>query len=114
MASKGPHDVQQIESGFDHAWREETWGTRRLSVAAQDVAVEEKSMSTWQAVRNNPAAICWSLVISTCVIMEGFDTALLGNFWAYPSFQRKFGDFVGVSETTRSGYQIPAAWQTGL
>jgi hypothetical protein len=45
-------------------------------------------MSTWQAVRNNPAAICWSLVISTCVIMEGYDTALLGNFWAYPSSQK--------------------------
>ena len=71
-------------------------------------------MSTWQAIRANPAAIAWSLLISTCVIMEGFDTALLGNFWAYPSFQRKFGDFVGVTSTTRSGYQIPPGWQTGL
>jgi SP family general alpha glucoside:H+ symporter-like MFS transporter len=114
MAEKAAEGNQQVENRFDQSWREEQWGSRRLSVAAQEVAVDEKSMTTWQAIRSHPAAICWSLVISTCVIMEGYDTALLGNFWAYPSFQRKFGDFVGVSNTTRSGYQIPAAWQTGL
>lgn len=36
------------------------------------------------------------------------------NFWAYPSFQRKYGSFVGVTETTKSGYQVSAAWQSGL
>jgi MFS transporter, SP family, general alpha glucoside:H+ symporter len=39
---------------------------------------------------------------------------LLGNFYAYPSFQRKFGDPVPVTEQTRSGYSLTAAWQTGL
>ena len=109
------NDVSQIEQqGADTAWRDENWGDRRLSVIANDAANQEKAMSVLEAVRSNPAAICWSLLISTCVIMEGFDTALLGNFWAYPAFQRKFGDYVGVTDTTKSGYQITAAWQTGL
>lgn len=46
--------------------------------------------------------------------MEGFDTNLLGNFWAYPSFQYKYGNYVGVSKTTKTGYQVTAAWQAGL
>ncbi|KAK9427007.1 general substrate transporter [Lipomyces doorenjongii] len=54
-------------------------------------------------------AIIWSLVISMCVIMEGYDTALIGNFFAYPSFARKFGTYIpGV------GYQLSAAWQAGF
>ena len=48
------------------------------------------------------------------VIMEGYDLILLGNFWAYPTFQRKYGEYVGVSDTTRSGYQLTPAWQAGL
>lgn len=39
---------------------------------------------------------------------------MLGNFYAYPSFQRKYGDFVGVTKQTPTGYSIPAKWQTGL
>lgn len=30
------------------------------------------------------------------------------------SFQIKFGDYVGVSDSTPSGYQLTAAWQSGL
>lgn len=48
------------------------------------------------------------------VIMEGYDTSLLGNFYAYPSVQIKFGNFVGVKLSTPSGYQLTAAWQLGL
>lgn len=114
MSSKDIGDPHHAEAQIDSMSTEKGYNDRRISVAAREIAVDEKAMTTKQAIRANPAAICWSLVISTCVIMEGFDTALLGNFWAYPSFQRKFGDFVGVTDTTRSGYQIPASWQTGL
>ena len=34
--------------------------------------------------------------------------------FAYPSFQRKYGNFVGVSDETPSGYQLTAAWQAGI
>ena len=46
--------------------------------------------------------------------MEGYDAILIGNFWAYPTFQKKYGRFVGVTETTKSGYQLTPAWQAGL
>lgn len=44
------------------------------------------------------------------IIMEGYDTQLLGNFWGYQAFRRKFGTYTGEE----NGYQISSAWQTGL
>ncbi|KAI5461809.1 general substrate transporter [Mariannaea sp. PMI_226] len=70
----------------------------------------EQRLSFLDGVRLYPKAIGWSLLLSTAVIMEGFDTALLGNFFAYPSFQKKFGHQVPGKDT----YQLSAAWQTGL
>lgn len=50
------------------------------------------------------------IVISSTVIMEGYDTSLLGNLWGLASFQRKFGEYLDAE----SGYQISSDWQTGL
>jgi MFS transporter, SP family, general alpha glucoside:H+ symporter len=88
MSEKQSQDIGHVEANgnFDRSWRDEKWGDRSLSVAAQDVASQEKDMTIWQAVQANPMAIFWSLVISTCVIMEGYDTNLLGNFYAYREF----------------------------
>ena len=91
MAEKDIHilDASHLEANgnFDRSWRDEQWGGRNLSVAAHDVAMEEKDMTVRQAIRTYPMAIFWSLIISTCVIMEGYDTNLLGNFFAYRKWQ---------------------------
>ncbi|KAK5087458.1 hypothetical protein LTR70_009195 [Exophiala xenobiotica] len=109
-------DVGHVEANgnFERSWREEKWGNRRLSVIAQDVALEEKNMTIPQAIKVYKKAILWCFAISCVVIMEGYDTNLLGNFFAYPSFQRRFGDRVPVTEQTPEGYSLSAAWQTGL
>jgi SP family general alpha glucoside:H+ symporter-like MFS transporter len=39
---------------------------------------------------------------------------LAGNFFAYPTFQRKYGNYVGVTKQTPTGYQVPAPWQAGV
>ena len=43
----------------------------------------EKELGPWEAVKAYPQAIGWALVMALCVIMEGYDTSLLGNFYAY-------------------------------
>ena len=92
-------NVETEDNGnFDRSWRDESWGNRALSTAAQATNDDEKNMTTREAIKIYKKAIMWSLVISTCVIMEGYDTNLLGNFYAYPSFQRKFGDPVKVTK----------------
>ncbi|KAI5363265.1 putative major facilitator, sugar transporter, major facilitator superfamily [Septoria linicola] len=52
--------------------------------------------------------------MSTTVFIEGYDTNLLSNFFAYPSFLIRYGDWVGVTSQTPNGYQLTAAWQAGL
>ncbi|KAF6832723.1 MFS maltose permease [Colletotrichum plurivorum] len=69
----------------------------------------EVNMSFLQAVRLYPAAVFWSVVFSTAVIMEGFDKTLLNNLYAYPVFQRRFGEL-----QPDGSYQLTSAWQTGL
>ena len=78
-------DHSEEENGnFDRSWRDEQWTHgRALSNAAQVVTIAEKDQSVWQAIQQNRMAIFWSLILSTCVIMEGYDTNLLGNFYAY-------------------------------
>ena len=34
----------------------------------------------------------------------------MGNFFAYPEFAKKFGNFYGGT----TGWQVSAPWQTGL
>jgi hypothetical protein len=43
----------------------------------------EKELGPWEAAKAYPNAILWALVMAACVIMEGYDTALLGSFFAY-------------------------------
>jgi SP family general alpha glucoside:H+ symporter-like MFS transporter len=42
--------------------------------------------------------------------VQGYDTILIGNFFAYPEFTRKFGQFVDDN----GQHQLTAAWQAGL
>ena len=65
---------EEANGNFDRSWRDEQWGERALSVAAQDSTNDEKAMTVREALRVYKKAVLWSLVISTCVIMEGYDT----------------------------------------
>ncbi|OAA78978.1 maltose permease MAL31 [Akanthomyces lecanii RCEF 1005] len=75
--------------------------------AATEVAHE---LSLWDAVKAFPMAIFWCLMVSMCVIMEGYDTILIGNFYAYPEFAKKYGQFVDE----KGRHQLSASWQAGL
>jgi SP family general alpha glucoside:H+ symporter-like MFS transporter len=70
---------------------------------------KEHSMTLWQALKLYPKAVGWSLLLSTAIIMEGYDTALLGSFYAFPPFAQKYGTLQPNGE-----YQLSAAWQAGL
>ncbi|KLU90836.1 alpha-glucosides permease MPH2/3 [Magnaporthiopsis poae ATCC 64411] len=69
----------------------------------------EKSLSFTQSLRLYRKAVFWSVALSTAIIMEGFDIILIGNFYAFPAFQRKFGDL-----QPNGSYELTAPWQTGL
>lgn len=81
-----------------------------LTVEAKAATHSEKTMTLKQAFNLYKKAMGFSVLFSTAIVMEGYDTALIGAFYAFPPFQKKYGSYVNDSV----GYQIPAKWQTGL
>jgi MFS transporter, SP family, general alpha glucoside:H+ symporter len=77
---------------------------------AQHAANEEKSMSLMQAIRLYPKAVCWSVVLSSALIMEGYDLALLGSLYASPQFNMKYGK----QNPTSGKWSVPPNWQSAL
>ena len=78
---------------------------------AKDATQSEKRMSILQAFRTYPKAVIFSMVLSTAIIMEGYDVVLLANLYAFPTFNKRYGS--PTSDPTNP-YQIPAPWQAGL
>lgn len=76
---------------------------------AQDANDREHELTFFQALRLYPKGVFWSIVLSTTVVMEGYDTKLIGTLFAQPAFQRAFGQ-----EYKKGSYQVSAQWQTGL
>lgn len=44
------------------------------------IADKEHNMTLWQGCKLYPKAILWSVLISSCCAMEGYDISLVGNF----------------------------------
>jgi hypothetical protein len=64
------------DGGFDRDWRDQKFTTTQE--AAHDRAISEADLTPLQAIKAYPMAIFWSLMVSMCVIMEGYDTILIG------------------------------------
>ncbi len=69
----------------------------------------EHRMGLWASFKRYPKAVGWSAFLSLAIIMEGFDTALLANLFAYPPFKEKFGQL-----QPDGTYELTASWQAGL
>ncbi|KAB5549464.1 general substrate transporter [Coniochaeta sp. 2T2.1] len=103
----------QVEEGGGLDYRKSTeagYNDKILNHEAKQGAEAEHNMGLLQALKTYRRAAMWSILISTTVIMEGYDVTLLGSFIGYPAFRAKYGEW--YSEKDR--YQISAAWQTGL
>ncbi|KAM3164067.1 Maltose permease MAL31 [Lachancea thermotolerans] len=70
----------------------------------------ERTMPLMKALKMYPKAAAWSILVSTTLIMEGYDTAIIGSFFALPIFQKEFG-----SQNHHTGeWEITVSWQIGL
>ena len=76
---------------------------------AAKATASETSLTLLQGLKTYPKAVGWSILLSTCIIMEGFDIVLINSLYALPAFQRYFGDL-----QADGSYGISAAWQSGL
>ncbi|KAK6530267.1 hypothetical protein TWF694_003629 [Orbilia ellipsospora] len=76
---------------------------------AKEATEIEHNLTLWENIKLYPKSIAWSMLMSTAIIMEGYDVVLMGSFYAYPSFNKKYGQL-----QPDGTYQLSAAWQSGL
>jgi MFS transporter, SP family, general alpha glucoside:H+ symporter len=113
MAEKTPTTAkgQHAENPLGHPeTNEEVAGWVSLTVEARNATEKEHQLTWIKAVKLYPKACFWSAVVSLVVIMDGYDTALIGSLFGFPAFQKRFG-----SEVKNTGkYQVSAKWQDAL
>ncbi|KAI5269527.1 sugar transporter [Aureobasidium subglaciale] len=76
---------------------------------AQASADADSRLTVMQALKKHKKAVFWAMVLSTSLIMEGYDLVIINSFYGQPQFQRRFGEQVGPDK-----WVISAAWQSGL
>jgi SP family general alpha glucoside:H+ symporter-like MFS transporter len=82
----------------------------RLDLVMRDGTDPERDLPPFEAIKAYPMAIFWAVLVSMTVIMEGYDTILIGNFFAFPTFQQKYGTYFPDIDR----YQLTAPWQAAL
>ncbi|KAJ5285866.1 hypothetical protein N7524_001172 [Penicillium chrysogenum] len=85
-------------------------GPKDASSLARLAAQQEHHLSFLEAVRRYPKAVLWSVLLSSSIIMEGYDIVLIQSFFAQPSFRDKYGEY----DPGTDSHQITAPWQNGL
>lgn len=75
-----PADVAPAADDYSHdgLYPSKTHGT--IIENARAAAAKEQGMTLWQGIKLYPKAVGWSLLISTCIAMEGYDISLVNNF----------------------------------
>ncbi|KAH7166550.1 general substrate transporter [Dactylonectria macrodidyma] len=99
-------DIHHIEAEDGDISSQKEWS----HVQGQQGADIDRNMTVWQAIKMYPGAITWSFLLSSSIIMEGYDIVLIGNLVAQPAFQKAYGGWYGE----KLGYQISGPWQSGL
>lgn len=70
---------------------------------ARAATTKEQNMTLLQGIKLYPKAVAWSILISTCIAMEGYDISLVNNFYAFSTFNHKYG-----TQMADGTYQVTA------
>lgn len=81
----------------------------RLNHDAREASDAEHRMGILEAIQLYPKAVGWSILLSTAIVMEGYDVLLLANFYALPQFNKKYGQL-----QPDGSYAVTAPWRSGL
>ncbi|KAI0832222.1 sugar transporter [Hypoxylon sp. FL0890] len=103
-------DVYDAERVHEHVDGRDMRHDAMLIEEAKHGANAEQRMTLLKAIKLYPKAISWSVLLSSTLIMEGYDLALLGSLYASPAFNKKFGTYNAVN----GKWAVSAAWQSGL
>ncbi|EAQ82966.1 hypothetical protein CHGG_10784 [Chaetomium globosum CBS 148.51] len=107
-----PSEKATMDDEKDHHAQDQVsrlQATDRVIQGAKLATEKEQKMTLMQGIRLYPKAIAWSMLISTCIVMEGYDVCLINNFYAFPQFNRKYGE-----QLSDGKWEVTAPWQAGL
>jgi SP family general alpha glucoside:H+ symporter-like MFS transporter len=76
---------QYVQDQYDQVTRLKA--RDRVIQGAKTATEKEQSMTLLQGIKLYPKAIAWSMLISTCIVMEGYDVCLINNFCRCFPFQ---------------------------
>ncbi|PMD19218.1 putative MFS alpha-glucoside transporter [Hyaloscypha hepaticicola] len=77
---------------------------------AQDSDAADRLLTIKQALKKYKKAVFWAMLLSTSLIMEGYDVVVITSFYGQTQFQNRFGTY-----NEASGHNlISAPWQSGL
>lgn len=76
---------------------------------SEDAASLEKEMTLVQTIKLYWPGMIHSLLMSIALIMEGFDTILLANFFGLEQFNEKFG-----TQNPDGKFEISSVWKSAL
>ena len=83
---------------------------KMLNEDARLATQAEHDLTLWQGIKTYRKAVFWSVIVSSSIIMEGYDTTLIGSFFGYPAFRKKYGTDHGGT----AGWQLSSPWQAGI
>lgn len=79
-------------------------------VADAEAAIAwEHALTPRRALKIYSKAVWFGFIASLALVMEGFDTKIMGSLYAVPAFQEAYG----IRQDDGS-YEISAAWQSGM
>ncbi|KAE8328078.1 general substrate transporter [Aspergillus sergii] len=84
--------------------------TTHLINQARQSDAADKLLTVGQALRKYRKAVLWSMLLSTSLIMEGYDLGIINAFFGQAQFKERFG----VYNTATGEKLITPAWQSGL
>ncbi|KAH8424580.1 hypothetical protein N8T08_001121 [Aspergillus melleus] len=106
-ASKAQDAIASVDrSSDDHR---DSSSVAKIVENAKAATDKEQNMTLLQGIKLYPKAVAWSILISTVIVMEGYDISLINNFYAFPQFSKKYGE-----QLANGDYEVPARWQAGL
>ncbi|PLB47996.1 sugar transporter [Aspergillus steynii IBT 23096] len=106
-ASKAQDAIAPVDRASDD--HRDSSSVAKIVENAKAATDKEQNMTLLQGIKLYPKAVAWSILISTCIVMEGYDISLINNFYAFPQFSKKYGE-----QMANGDYEVPARWQAGL
>jgi MFS transporter, SP family, general alpha glucoside:H+ symporter len=112
MATSKAHEISTADAPLHFPAEDNLQHSKTMNEVTRNAKAatdKEHKMTLLQGLKLYPKAVGWSLLISTCIAMEGYDVCLLSNFYGFPQFNKKYG-----KQLPDGTYQVPAPWQAGL